>query len=56
MNKKQYIKPIITKIELDYSISLQMQSSGVPHDPPPLGVERNSSEPFSTPFDEKPFG
>jgi hypothetical protein len=55
MNKKQYTKPIITKIELDYSISLQMQS-GVPHDPPPLGVERNSTEPFTTPFNEKPFG
>lgn len=55
MNKKQYIKPIITKIELDFSISLQMQS-GVPNDPPPLSIERESSEPFSTSFDNKPFG
>lgn len=54
---RQYIKPEITKILLDYSISLQMLSDGAPGDPPPLSTDRNkSSEPFSSPFDSKPFG
>ena len=56
MKKKQYIKPEITKIVLDFSISLVMMTS--PHDPPPRagGKGKNESSPFQSPFGDKPFG
>ena len=52
MKKKQYIKPDITRILLDYSISLVMMTS--PHDPPPRGggKGKNESSPFQSPFGE----
>ena len=56
MKKKQYIKPIITKIVLDFTISLQMNSG--PIDPPPHGggSKGNKTDPFQSPFGNKPFG
>ncbi len=57
MNKKSYIKPTIIKVEVDYTISIQMQSQ--PHDPPPrrgLGDDNNKNTPFKSPFGDKPFG
>ncbi|MBK7132248.1 MAG: hypothetical protein IPH69_05295 [Bacteroidales bacterium] len=54
MNKKVYIIPEILKIDLDNTISLQMASQ--PEDPPPLGGSKGgSSEPFQSPFGDKPF-
>ena len=61
MRKREYIKPIINKIVLDNTISLQMKSS--PKDPPPrgrgggkgLGID-GPPEPFQSPFGDKPFG
>jgi hypothetical protein len=56
VEKKQYIKPEIIKIDLDYTISVQMLSG--PHDPPPHGKGRSPSkdDPFKSPFGDKPFG
>jgi hypothetical protein len=56
VKKKQYIKPDITRIVLDYSISLVMMSG--PIDPPPRsgGKGKGESTPFQSPFGDKPFG
>ena len=55
MARKRYIKPEVGKIDLDYSITLQMQTQ--PTDPPPRGDSGgNKSEPFASPFGDKPFG
>jgi hypothetical protein len=53
VNKKVYIIPEIFKIDLDNTISLQMASQ--PEDPPPLSNDRKGSEPFASPFGDKPF-
>ncbi len=56
MNKKRYIKPEVVRIELDYTISIQMQSQ--PHDPPPRNrIPKNQGvdNPFKSPFGDKPF-
>lgn len=58
MKKKQYIKPEIEMITLDYSISLQMQSAPVNNDPGKrTGTDNKSpsSDPFASPFNDKPF-
>jgi hypothetical protein len=53
--KKKYNKPEVTRIELDQSVTLMMQSA--PHDPPPVGGgKKGTSEPFQSPFGDKPFG
>ena len=57
--RKPYIKPIITKIELDSSFTL-MQGSP-PANPgmrPPMNPMGGggTDTPFSSPFDDKPFG
>jgi hypothetical protein len=57
VDRKQYIKPEITKIVLDYTVSLQMQSG--PIDPPPHGKGGgggSKDDPFKSPFGDKPFG
>jgi hypothetical protein len=56
VKKKQYIKPKIEKIVLDFTISLQMQSG--PKDPPPHGKGGGGTKdsPFQSPFGDKPFG
>jgi hypothetical protein len=56
MNKKVYNKPIIRKIALDNTISLQMASQ--PGNPDPRttgGSKKGSDEPFQSPFGDKPF-
>jgi hypothetical protein len=54
--KKIYIAPIIEKLSLDNIISLQMASQ--PVNPPPRGSGskgNNDSQPFASPFGDKPF-
>lgn len=55
MEKKKYIKPEVTKIDLDYSISLQMQSQ--PGDPPPrtMSSPDQQQDPFASPFGDGTF-
>jgi hypothetical protein len=57
VNRKQYIKPVITKVTLDYSISLVMVSEP-PVNPPPRagGNKKGADSPFQSPFGDKPFG
>jgi hypothetical protein len=54
-NKRHYIKPLIGKVELDSSITLVMMTV---NNPDPRGDTKKSpsSDPFSSPFDSKPFG
>jgi len=54
--RKKYIKPSIKKIELDNSISLVMMT--IPDNPDPRSGSRNDpkSDPFESPFGDKPFG
>lgn len=53
--KKIYTSPDITKVLLDNTISLQMQSA--PGNPDPrAGGSKGTSEPFESPFGDKPFG
>jgi hypothetical protein len=52
--KKRYIRPLLTRVFLDNSISLQMQSQ--PINPPPRGGGSKGSDPFQSPFGDKPFG
>ncbi len=55
LKKKRYNTPDVTRIELDYSISLRMGSQ--PTDPPPrTDSNGNQYEPFASPFGDKPFG
>jgi len=52
--KKEYKKPTISRILLDYSISLQMLSQpGLPD--PRSGGSKGNDEPFKSPFGDKPF-
>jgi hypothetical protein len=53
--KKVYRKPEILKIDLDFSISLLMESA--PTNPPPRGGSKsnNNDTPFQSPFGDKPF-
>lgn len=59
MTRKSYTRPHIEKILLDFSISLQMQSTLPPTNPDPrsapIGTDKKS-DPFSSPFDSKTFG
>jgi hypothetical protein len=52
--RKLYIKPRVTKIDLDLSITLIMKSKVKP--PPPRGGGSNQpATPFESPFGDKPF-
>jgi hypothetical protein len=52
--KRKYIKPTISRILLDNTITLQMQSQ--PGNPPPRsGGSKGNDEPFKSPFGDKPF-
>jgi hypothetical protein len=55
VNKKIYIKPVVNKLILDYTISLQMQSQ--PKDPPPRGrkPKGDNAGTFESPFSDSPF-
>ena len=52
--KKSYSKPEITKIELDRSINLMMQSPPMNPMMMPTGT-KGTDTPFTSPFDDKPF-
>jgi hypothetical protein len=55
VKKRVYIKPIINKIVLDFTISMQMNSP--PDDPPGQGGGKKGTDtPFQSPFGDKPFG
>jgi hypothetical protein len=54
--KKQYIKPEIKRISLDNSISLVMMTSTPPNPPPRDSGGSKGSDPFQSPFGDKPFG
>ncbi|HOU96000.1 MAG TPA: hypothetical protein PLN06_05170 [Bacteroidales bacterium] len=54
--KKKYKKPEITKISLDYSISLVMMTTMPPNPPPRGGGKKGNDSPFQSPFGDKPFG
>jgi hypothetical protein len=55
---KPYSKPKITRIALDYSISLVMMTDTPPNPPPrdPYGKGGKGDDPFQSPFGDKPFG
>jgi hypothetical protein len=59
MNKKLYSKPAMEEIILDNIISLQMGKSGespcIDHPHAVDGNKGKSSEPFASPFGDKPF-
>jgi hypothetical protein len=58
MKKKFYIKPEIEKVIIDYSISLLMETTGGAPDPPtPVsnGKKSPGSDPFASPFSDRPF-
>jgi hypothetical protein len=54
IRKKKYIKPVVCKEELDFSISLVMMTT-TPPNPPPRGGGSKGSESFPSPFGDKPF-
>jgi hypothetical protein len=55
--KKQYIKPEISLIKIDNTISLVMMSGPIDPPPPPgVGKGNKSNDPFKSPFGDKPFG
>lgn len=53
-SKKAYNKPEVSKVILDNSISLVMMTT-TPIDPPPRADGSKGSEPFASPFGDKPF-
>lgn len=53
--KKEYLKPVIKRITIDNSISLQMQSTPPPPPPPRGGGSKGNDQPFQSPFGDKPF-
>lgn len=55
ITKRSYIKPEVTRVVLDNSISLVMMTV-IPGDPPPRGGVKKQDEPFQSPFGDKPFG
>jgi hypothetical protein len=58
MKKKQYIKPEIKKIAIDYTISMQMLSPPNFNDPGKRtgsDSKNPNSDPFASPFNDKPF-
>jgi len=55
--KKKYIRPEINIVKLDKSISLIMMTVTPPNPPPrPRGSGEKGTNPFSSPFSDKPFG
>lgn len=51
---KEYKCPVITKIELDNTISIVMMTD-TPPNPPPRGAASKGDSPFASPFSDKPF-
>jgi hypothetical protein len=55
-SKKPYSKPEVSRIALDYSISLVMMTD-IPPNPDPQGSgKKGNDSPFQSPFGDKPFG
>jgi hypothetical protein len=54
--RKKYCKPTVERIKLDYSISLVMMTTAPPPPPRPRGSGGSKSDPFESPFSDKPFG
>jgi hypothetical protein len=54
--KKRYTKPEVTRVALDYSISLVMMTVTPPNPPPRDGGKKGTDSPFQSPFGDKPFG
>ena len=55
-SKKPYSKPEVSRIALDYSISLVMMTD-IPPNPDPQGSGKKGNDtPFQSPFGDKPFG
>lgn len=53
---RQYISPVVTKVELDNSISLVMMTTTPPNPPPrPRGSGEKGDSPFASPFSDRPF-
>jgi len=55
-SKKLYIKPEVTRVALDNSISLVMMTDTPPNPPPRGGGSKGTDSPFQSPFGDKPFG
>jgi hypothetical protein len=55
--KKIYIKPSVTLIYLDKSVSLMMQSNTDPWETTGgnKGSKKGTDDPFASPFGDKPF-
>jgi len=54
--KKQYIRPEITRVAIDNSISLVMMTDTTPNPPPRGGGSKGTDSPFQSPFGDKPLG
>jgi hypothetical protein len=53
--KKTYIRPEVSRIALDFSISLVMMTD-IPPNPDPTGSgSKSNNTPFQSPFGDKPF-
>jgi hypothetical protein len=57
VKKKYYLKPEVIEVVLDNSITLLMASDIPPVEPPAQGSgsKGQSSDPFASPFGDKPF-
>ncbi len=54
--KKKYIKPEISVVDIDNSISLVMMTHVPPNPMMPRGDgSKGADTPFTSPFDDKPF-
>ena len=54
--KKKYNKPKFCRVCIDRSISLVMMTVGNPDVRPGGSKGESNSDPFESPFDDKPFG
>ena len=54
--KKTYARPEVSRVVLDNSISLAMMSGPIDPPPPEIGSDKKNSDPFASPFGDKPFG
>lgn len=54
--KNKYIRPEVRKIFIDNTISLVMMTTTPGNPPGPRGDSSKESEPFASPFGDKPFG
>jgi hypothetical protein len=59
MIKKHYLKPELTKISLDYTVTILFLSDPPTPEPvkrpPPEANGKSASDPFASPFGDKPF-